>query len=267
MRRIHFFEIEDQSWCPPVIRAGITDYLQFVINAAKPYAPVAQRLAAAIRSSRTSDVVDLCSGAGGPWLTLVDAVETSNGRPRVTLTDRWPNVAAFERLCEVTNGAIRYNESPVDARHVPPELRGTRTLFSSLHHFRPDDARAVLRDAAKSGATIAVFEATHRSVATILVTLLAPIAVLLVTPAIRPFRWSRLFWTYLVPVIPLVTLFDGIVSCLRTYTPAELMELTQGIDGYAWNAGEERVKGPVPVTYLIGAPDAGSDAGSDAGAG
>jgi hypothetical protein len=65
------------SWCPAVIRAGITDYLQFVIKAAKPYAPVAQRLAAAIRSSRTSDVVDLCSGAGGPWLTLVDAVETS----------------------------------------------------------------------------------------------------------------------------------------------------------------------------------------------
>jgi hypothetical protein len=98
----------------------------------------------------------------------------------VTLTDRWPNVAAFDRV------------------------------------------RAL-----KCGATIAVFEATHRSVATILVTLLAPIAVLLLTPAIRPFRWSRLFWMYIVPVIPLATLFDGIVSCLRTYTPAELMALTE----------------------------------------
>jgi hypothetical protein len=36
MRRIQFIEIEDQSWCPSVIRAGITDYLQFVINATKP---------------------------------------------------------------------------------------------------------------------------------------------------------------------------------------------------------------------------------------
>jgi hypothetical protein len=36
------------------------------------------------------------------------------------------------------------------------------------------------------------------------------------TPWIRPFRWSRLLWTYVVPIIPAVLLFDGIVSCLRT---------------------------------------------------
>src|SRR5450759_4223616 len=36
------------------------------------------------------------------------------------------------------------------------------------------------------------------------------------TPWIRPFRWSRLLWTYLIPIIPLVFLFDGVVSCHRT---------------------------------------------------
>ena len=30
--------------------------------------------------------------------------------------------------------------------------------------------------------------------------------------------------------------------------------LTAGIDGYRWDVGEERSKGPVPVTYLIGSP-------------
>ena len=44
-------------------------------------------------------------------------------------------------------------------------------------------------------------------------------------PACPPFRWSRLLWTYLVPVIPLVLLFDGIVSCLRSYRPDELLKL------------------------------------------
>jgi len=252
MGRVHFFEIEDQSWCPASIRDGITDYLQFAINAAKPYAPIAGRLVNAIKRSGTPEVIDLCSGAGGPWVSLVETVSAAEPAVRVTLTDRYPNEAALARLSAQARGAIQYRVSPVDATNVPAELTGTRTLFSSFHHFQPDAARAVLRDAATSGATIGVFEATRRSVGAVLVTLLAPLIVILATPAIRPFRWTRLFWTYLVPAIPLAVLFDGVVSCLRTYTPAELLSLSTDIEGYTWEAGEERSKGPVPVTYLIG---------------
>ena len=39
--------------------------------------------------------------------------------------------------------------------------------------------------------------------------------VLLATPFILPFRWSRLFWTYIVPALPLVLTFDVVVSLLR----------------------------------------------------
>ncbi|HEV2667545.1 MAG TPA: hypothetical protein VG324_21700, partial [Blastocatellia bacterium] len=81
--------------------------------------------------------------------------------------------------------------------------------------------------------------------------------VLLVTPLIRPFRWSRLFWTYALPLVPLIVLWDGAVSCLRTYSPAELRELTNGLgDGdYLWESGEEKhPRSPIPVTYLIGYP-------------
>ena len=254
MRRIHFFEIEDQSWCPAAIRDGITDYLQFTINAAKPYAPIAGRLAAAIRSAGTPEVVDLCSGAGGPWASLAGTVAASNGALKVKLTDRHPNAEALARMAAMAPGMVDYRTAPVDATRVPPELRGTRTLFTSFHHFEPATARAILRDAASSRAPIAIFEATHRSVAAVLVTLLSPLIVLLATPAIRPFRWSRLFWTYIVPAIPLAVVFDGVVSCLRTYTPSELIELTDGIEGATWDAGEHRTKGPVPVTFLIGTP-------------
>jgi hypothetical protein len=67
------------------------------------------------------------------------------------ITDWQPNVAAFTRVTVLTKDAITVHSTPVDARRVPRELRGTRTLFTSFHHFSPDDARAVLRDAAQSG--------------------------------------------------------------------------------------------------------------------
>ena len=61
--------------------------------------------------------------------------------------------------------------------------------------------------------------------------------------------------TYLVPIIPLLILWDGVVSSLRTYAPADLEKLTTGlgVDGYHWSSGVHRVKGMV-ITYLIGQP-------------
>jgi hypothetical protein len=39
MPRIHLFEIEDQPWCPAVMRDAGTDFLQFALKAGKNYAP------------------------------------------------------------------------------------------------------------------------------------------------------------------------------------------------------------------------------------
>jgi len=77
------------------------------------------------------------------------------------------------------------------------------------------------------------------------------------TPWIRPFRWSRLFWTYVVPVVPFVVLFDGVVSCLRTYRPQELREIIGKLGGseYEWEVGEHiAARGLLPITYMIGHP-------------
>ena len=92
---------------------------------------------------------------------------------------------------------------------------------------------------------------------------LIPLAVLMVTPFIRPFRPSRLLWTYLVPVVPFIVLFDGIISCLRTYNPSELEALTAELTSenkYVWQFGEQKAeKSLLPVTFLIGYPSANKE--------
>ena len=67
--------------------------------------------------------------------------------------------------------------------------------------------------------------------------------------------WSRLLLTYLLPLIPLVVLWDGWVSCVRTRTPAELLALTEQFPEYEWRAGYASASGAwlAPV-YLIGEP-------------
>jgi hypothetical protein len=178
----------------------------------------------------------------------------------VCLTDKYPNRSAFERVRELSGGKIDYVAEPVDVTNIPPERRGFRTMFTSFHHFRPQEARAILQNAVDNEQGIAVFEIPHRRALTILETLFVPPVALLTVPFVRPFRWSRLLWTYLIPFVPLVMLFDGIVSCLRAYSHAELRELTEGIcaPNYEWEVGEA-LTGPLrlPVTYLIGCPASG----------
>ena len=133
---------------------------------------------------------------------------------------------------------------------------GFRTLFTALHHFRPTAARAILADAVRRGCGIGIFEVTERRILTLLGMLVLPVFVLLATPFIRPFRWSRLLLTYLLPLVPLAVWFDGTVSCLRSYTPAELEALAAGVgEGYDWEAGTLAAPPFVTrVTYLIGTP-------------
>lgn len=243
MARLHLFEIHDFPWCPASLRDALTDFLGFALRLGRSYAPIVPLLRDAASRVGAARIVDLCSGAGGPWPTLQPAV----GLP-VLLTDKYPNRTA-------ALGPIPFHPVPVDARAVPAALEGFRTLFTSFHHFRPDEARAILADAVRRRQGIAVFEVARRAPLDIALIALTWLAVLAATPFVRPFRWSRFMWTYLPPVLPLMGTFDGVVSCLRAYTPAELLDLSRGLDTYEWQVGEVRGRWSLlRVTYLVGVP-------------
>lgn len=264
MRRLDISEIHESSWFPQSLRNLVTDSLQFILNTGRVYRPVAGRLQRAIDAAGAHRVIDLCSGGAGPWPWLYSVLQADGSDPvEIVLTDKFPNLAAFENACRKSCGTVVYSSKPVDASRIPAGLSGFRTVFTSFHHFSPAEAVAILRDAAAHRQGIAIFEAARRRPVTIASTYAVLIAALLTAPFMRPFRVSRLFWTYVLPVVPAVLFLDGILSCLRAYSPAELLELCEKISapGYNWDVGE--APGFFgPVTYLLGYPlaPAGSNA-------
>lgn len=256
MKRYHLFEFEDLPWFPSRIRDYMTDYLQFVANQFDFYKPVLPVLEKGLRESGAETVIDLASGGGGGLLKLVEHLEASFPELRVVLTDRYPNAHAFARTMEKHPATFACEPQPVDARAVPEHLRGLRTQFLSLHHFETDDARRILQNAVDAGQPIALFEAQRRNVEHLLRFALSPIAVLVMTPFIRPFTWGRLLFTYLIPVVPFFVFWDGLVSVLRTYSGDEMRAMTAESDGgdrYTWEIGENR-EGPACIQYLLGYP-------------
>jgi hypothetical protein len=256
--RLEFFEIHDQPWFPDFLRREVLDALQMVLERTDAYEPIAGRLREALNCSGARQVVDLFSGAGGPWPSLLKLFQREGTPPvEVLLTDKFPNTSNHGSAGKACSNGITFLRDPIDATDIPERLHGFRTIFSSFHHFNPEEAGLFLRDSAERGRGIGVFEVASRHAFTLLTVLAIPIADWLFAPFRRPFSWSRIFWTYIIPVVPLVLLVDGLISCLRAYSLADLRAMTAGVEShnYEWQIGEEsNANLPLRVTYLVGWP-------------
>lgn len=253
MGRVHLFEFEDQKWFPGFLRNYGTDFLQFLSNKAKIYKPILPILIHALKKNNLRQIIDLGSGGGGGLLWLNSELKKEVPDLKIILTDYYPNIPAFKFTKNQADN-FDFIEASIDARNVPKSLEGLRTQFLSLHHFRPSDAKKILQNAVDSNASIGIFEAQERRFPSILAMLFSPLNVLLTTPFIRPFKIGRIIFTYLIPIVPLFVLWDGIVSCLRTYSVEEMEALVKSVrnhESFEWEI--QRIpSGPGVVLYLLG---------------
>lgn len=255
MKRKQLFEFEDQTWFPGFLRNYLTDFLQFISNRFDIYKGITPLLSEVIEKNRVQTIIDLASGGGGGLFNLSKRLREKNPDLKIVLTDFYPNLKAFEYVCR-QDQSFRFHKESVDARKVPVHLKGVRTQFLSLHHFSETDAVQILQNAVDSKSPIAIFESQERDVKSVLAMIFSPINVLLMTPFIKPFSIGRIVFTYLIPLVPLFVMLDGILSALRTYTIPEMNELISRVKGnetFDWKVGRQK-SGPAGVLYLIGSP-------------
>jgi hypothetical protein len=265
MQRLHLFEWEDQPWLPVVLRDFVTDHLRYFLTH-KLREPlnraVAERLKPLLARASSNQIIDLCAGAGGPLLNIRRILAEDLGEPvEVVLTDLYPNVEAFKRRELEGGGAVKARYESTSAFDVPSGLQGLRTLFTALHHFEPEGARQLLADAARKRQPIAIFEPLERTPRMLALTVLGALwQSFALTPLVGQLTMQRFLMTYVIPLAPVVILWDGLVSVLRTYTPQELRELADsvGATDYEWEAGRFDVPGPfgvlMPTIFLVGFP-------------
>src|SRR5215813_3035409 len=252
MRRLHLFEFGDQQWFPQILRDAETAYL----TAAYRFWPAltlrwAEKISTVLTPGVPAEILDLCSGSGGAMPRIIEELLKRDYDVRASLSDLYPNPKSG------SDPRIMWLLEPVDATHVPAKLGGVRTMFSAFHHFRPEGAQAILRDAFERRRAICIFESGSGTLLGVAAMLGVPLAVVALMPLARPFRWSNLLFTYLVPLTPLIVLWDGIVSMLRIYSPEQMQKLTADLQApdYLWEVGQIKVRGiPDGLPYLIGRP-------------
>lgn len=249
MDRVHAFEFEDLPWVPAAVRDGARDLLDVMFARVHFYRPLAPMLRDLLRDTGCRALTDVCSGSGGGALQMLAALDAlGHGDVTVRLSDRFPNEAAIARVQAAGDPRVRYEAAPVDALDAPADADAVRTCFGALHHFRPDEVQRILARAVEARAPIALFDVAASPTLRRLPLALAPVmavpnlaalfvVALALVPLARPFRASRVVWSYGLPLIPALYAWDGTVSALRAYAPEELLALARAVPGagaYDW---------------------------------
>jgi hypothetical protein len=259
MKRIHLFEFEDLAWFPNWLRIRMTRFIVAMHKLLGSSDELANLVAKALKHSKKQQVIDLCSGSGGPMLDVVKIIKEKHHveNLKLTFSDLYPNTEVAQEINSQNNPNIEYLTTPVNAGNIDKSKVGVRTMVCSMHHMRPAIAKSILKDAKEAHQPICVFEISDNSYPFWLWWISIPftfIMVFFVTLMVRPVTWQQLVFTYLIPILPLFIAWDGAVSNARTYTLKDLDVLLEGLESenYKWEKGI--IKGKGRKLYLLGLP-------------
>ncbi|EPS43048.1 hypothetical protein H072_2964 [Dactylellina haptotyla CBS 200.50] len=288
--RLHLFEIDDQTWFPQYLREKIQVCLTFCWTVSfpgfniprvsgSPGPSASSSLAKVLRKELGTSLssytfIDFCAGAGGP----TPVVEKHLNRQLVkeglepvnfVLTDLYPNPEAWKKI-QAQSEAFRWIAQPVDAGNAPKKeillgddgAKGKKVfrMFNlAFHHFDDEGAKRILKDAVNGSDAIGIFEIQSRTLSGFLsVAAIGPLLTFL-SPFHGPFwNFGHIFFTYVIPILPFVMVFDGYMSALRTRTPQEILDLIATLPekdraGWEWKWGRQGFAKPVgDINYFIG---------------
>jgi hypothetical protein len=242
MKRRHLFEFNDSPWAPVALRETVIEALSRTLAWGHVLRGGVAPFRAFLAATGAEEVLDVCSGAGGPAAIFATEIARAGARPpRFLMTDLQPQLAAWAEIRDEHPGVIDFVSEPVDATRIPESV-GTgraRIIINSLHHFPPDLAASIVRGACESSPGVFIIEGFERNPLRFAAFAAAGIPALLVNPVLsHHHRAQKALLTYLLPAALLVSLWDGLVSTMRIYTEADLREMVRPLgDAFVWTYG------------------------------
>ncbi|KAF4635540.1 hypothetical protein G7Y89_g2555 [Cudoniella acicularis] len=289
-RRIHFYEINDQTWFPQYLREKVQSCLTLcwtfrvpVLQKASPAQLVASTLCQTLSDDvRKYTYVDFCAGAGGPTPFIekdlnaqlssrmptspfpVNSNSNSKGliprSPRIqtpseqgavkfVLTDLHPHIPDWTEASKKSEN-LSFVADSVDAANAPSSLNhgDGREIFRlynlAFHHFEDKLGLNILRNTIETADGFGIFELQERTISSLITMFAMGGLMLLITPFYFWRSPGHLFFTYIIPIIPFVLVFDGIISSLRTRSAEEVQALMKecgaSCDGWTVKSGQEQ---------------------------
>jgi hypothetical protein len=256
--RLQLVELNDLSATPVVLRDTIVESLSRALRWGHMLRGLVTPFRDFLAAAGTSEVLDLCAGAGGPAAVLAEELGARGAAPRFLLTDLFPRPAAWAGLRVEHPGVIDFVEDPVDATAIPSALAAgrARVVINAFHHFPPPLARAILADAVTCSRGIFISEALVRNPLSFLAFAPAGLAALYADPLLAARdRLARAMLVWATPIALAAGTWDGLVSTMRIYEEPDLRQMVAPLgDGFRWTYGTYRYPFGGRGYYFHGVP-------------
>jgi hypothetical protein len=226
MRRKQITQLINTKWCPGLIKQLCFEFLNWFVvkvNATKPFIPIIENV---LIESKTSNIINLEANIG----------------------------AGIETVKPFLNKHLAITTIPLSKINTQQQ-RGMYLFVNSFHQLPAISAKKTLEEIAKSGNPVVVVEGNNDSLWQLVgMTIFLPVAVILSAPFVKPFRWTRILFTYIIPVLPVIMVIDGCIGLLKLYNPKDLNKLTSSIKvpDYKWTTGKKDNGRGGKIIYLTG---------------
>lgn len=218
---------------------------------------MAKLLAGLIKKTNTSQIIDLCSGSGGPMIDAISHLKNTHHLENINLllTDLYPNLEDAAKINQLQNN-VHYRTTPLDATNIDNDLEGILTMVGSFHHMPPEVAKKILIEAQRKQQPICIMEINKRFPIALwwLFIPLSALLCLFITPLVRPTTFKQIIFTYLIPIIPICFAWDAVITSGRIYRMEDLDSLLKGLESenYIWE--KQIIEGKSEKIYLMGYP-------------
>lgn len=262
MKRKELFEFEDFSWFPTSIRVGMTNLI-LVFHKLMGTTEVLSNLIIDLRKTiHFNSIVDLGSGSGGPMQGVIAHINEAQNDDKLSLllTDLHPNPKLVEKINSDDNEFVTYHKNPINATNLSEAPKGLKTMIASFHHMNPEIAKGIFQSASNNNEPILIFEIAKNNVPFVAWLLFLPISLSILfimswvmTPFSKNLTLTQLFFTYIIPIIPLAYAWDGQASLMRTYTFDDIEILLSDIksNSYKWEVNDAFKQNGKKLGYYI----------------
>jgi hypothetical protein len=221
---MHLFEFIDQAWVPSSLRDTMRDIFEY--GKSRPFRPyynwVVGEIIRIAKERGATTVVELGAGTAPLTRHLLRHPEAQD--LKLVVCDSKPDEEAYRESEQASQGRVQPIYSAIDfsqPRDWPKD--SLLVLSATLHHIPSAERAQVLNALRSNGNPVLVFEPLRRTASSILFVALS------LTPALltplrylgRAGRVRRFVWCWLLPAAPIMFLWDGVVSCIRQWTPVD----------------------------------------------
>jgi len=229
---MRLFEFGDLKEMPSLYHLYLRRYLVFFYKVFGYYKLWVPAFSDFLEETKAEKIMECCSGAGEALELLESQLDSTQfNSVHYLLSDIQPRFEFVSKFNLEKEGRFHYIAESVDVTQLKVDLDCPKVFINSFHHFSQPQVENIFKSVLGNGNEILILEYVRNSLLGYLSMLMGPIVVLLTLPfVVKPKHFPIMaLFTYLVPLFPLMVLWDGMVSCMHEYNAKQLRGIATGL--------------------------------------